>query len=108
LASSADIKNLTDQPQFSSRHVERADFLTLDNLTLGYTFDSASLPGGFSNLRVYFTGQNLFVLTGYSGVSPEPRLTDTGSDFGSLAPGIDRRNTYFSSRVFTFGLNVGF
>jgi iron complex outermembrane receptor protein len=108
LATSADIKNLTDQPQFSSRHVERADFLTLDNLTLGYTFDSASLPGGFSNLRVYFTGQNLFVLTGYSGVSPEPRLTDTGSDFGSLAPGIDRRNTYFSSRVFTFGLNVGF
>ena len=108
LRSSGDIKNLKDQPQFSSRHVENADFLTLDNLTLGYTFDSAKLPKGISNFRLFFTGQNLIVITGYSGVTPEARLTDSGSDFGSLAPGIDRRNTYFSSRVFTFGLNLGF
>ncbi len=107
LDTSADIPNLVDQPQFSSRHVEKADFIKLDNLTLGYTLPTSTLPSGFSKARVYVTGQNLITITGYTGVSPEPRLEDT-SDFGSLAPGIDRRNEYFSSRAFTFGVNLGF
>jgi iron complex outermembrane receptor protein len=107
LATSADIPNLKDQPQFSSRHVESADFLKLDNLTLGYTLKSSGLPSGFSKIRLFVTGQNLITITGYSGVSPEPRLSDDGSSFGPLAPGIDRRNTYFSARTFTFGVNLG-
>ena len=109
LSTSADIPNLTDQPQFASYHVEDASFLKLDNLTVGYSLPSANLPTGFTKIRLFVTGQNLFTITGYSGVSPEPRLTDEGfSDFNSLAPGIDRRNTYFSARGFTFGLNLGF
>src|SRR5690606_21106108 len=100
-----ELKNLTDQPQFSSYHVENASFLKLDNLTIGYSLSSDNLPGGFSKIRFFLTGQNLFTITNYNGVSPEPRLTDEDfSDFGSLAPGIDRRNTYFSARGFTFGL----
>jgi len=109
LSTSADISNLVDQPQFSSYHVEDASFVKLDNLTIGYSLPSANLPSGFSKVRLYVTGQNLFTITGYSGVSPEPRLTDEDfSNFGSLAPGIDRRNTYFSARGFTFGVNLGF
>ncbi|NND33062.1 MAG: hypothetical protein HKN76_10765, partial [Saprospiraceae bacterium] len=108
LRTSADIRDLKDQPQFSSYHVEDASFVKLDNLTIGYTLKSANLPRGFSKIRFFVTGQNLFTITGYSGVSPEPRLTDEDfSSFGSLAPGIDRRNTYFSARGFTFGLNLG-
>lgn len=104
-----DLKNLTDQPQFSSFHVEDASFVKLDNLTIGYSLPSQGLPNGFTKIRFYFTGQNLLTLTGYKGVSPEPRLTDEDfSSFGSLAPGIDRRNTYFSARGFTFGINLGF
>jgi len=108
LKTSGDIPNLVDQPQFSSYHVEDASFLKLDNLTIGYSLPSANLPSGFSKIRLYVTGQNLFTITGYSGVSPEPRLQDDSSSFGSLAPGIDRRNTYFSARGFTFGVNLGF
>ncbi|MEM6320198.1 MAG: SusC/RagA family TonB-linked outer membrane protein [Bacteroidota bacterium] len=109
LASSADIPNLTDQPQFSSYHVEDASFLRLDQLTVGYTLKGDKLPTGVTKVRVFFTGQNLFTITGYSGVTPEPRLTDEDfSNFGSLAPGIDRRNTYFEARGFTFGVNLGF
>jgi iron complex outermembrane receptor protein len=112
LDTSADIPNLVDQPQFSSRHVEKGDFLKLDNLTLGYTLGEGNLPSGFSKVRLFVTGQNLITITGYSGVSPEPRLSDDpngdGSGFGSLAPGIDRRNEYFSARSFTFGANLGF
>ncbi len=105
LRSSADIPGLTDQPQFSSRHVEKADFLKLDNMTIGYTL--GSVPNGFTDVRVYVNAQNLFTITSYMGPNPEPRFVDTSS-FGALAPGIDRRNTYFSSRTFSLGLNVGF
>ena len=99
-----DISNLGEAPKFSSYHVEKASFLKLDNATLGYTFD---LPDGgeFNNIRVYLNANNLFTITDYSGVDPEVRLSDGGN---ALAPGIDRRNTYFTTRSFSFGLQLGF
>ncbi|MEL6926197.1 MAG: hypothetical protein AAFO94_19295 [Bacteroidota bacterium] len=108
LRSSADIPTLTDQPQFSSRHVEKADFLRLDNLTVGYTL--GNLPNGFSSIRLFANAQNVFTLTNYLGFNPEPRFADpTGNgNSNQLAPGIDRRNTYFSTRTFSLGLNLNF
>ena len=103
-----EIKTLNEAPKFSSFHVENASFLKLDNATLGYTF---KLPqgGSFNNIRLYLNGLNLFTITDYSGADPEVRLTDTESDPpNALAPGIDRRNTYFTTRTFTFGLQLGF
>lgn len=107
LNSSLDVADLTDQPQFSSRHVESGNFISLDQMTIGYTLNNDMLPNGFRKIRVYATGQNLWMITGYSGVSPEPRLTDS-NDGNSLAPGIDRRNEYFTATGFTFGVNIGF
>lgn len=101
--------------QFSSLYVEKANFLKLDNLTVGYNFKSAGSV--FRNFRVYGNVQNLFVITNYTGIDPEPVLQDFGSaDNGGfvgttpdvLSPGIDRRNNYFTSRTFTFGVNIGF
>jgi iron complex outermembrane receptor protein len=98
--------------QFSSLYVEKADFLKLDNITLGYNFKTNRLK----NLRAFFNIQNAFVLTNYTGIDPEPVLADPGSaDNGGfapltpdvLSPGIDRRNSYFTSRTFTFGVNIG-
>jgi iron complex outermembrane receptor protein len=100
--------------QYSSLYVEKADFFKLDNITLGYTFKPT---GALRNLRMYISGQNLLVFTNYTGIDPEPVLQDFGStDNGGfqgttpnpLAPGIDRRNNYFTARTFTFGLNLGF
>lgn len=105
LASSRDIANLVDQPQFSSRHVENGDFVSLEQMTIGYTFNQSALPNTFRKIRVFFTGQNLWMITGYQGVSPEPRLADGGN---SLLPGIARRNEYFTATGFTFGVNIGF
>ncbi len=102
--------------QFSSLYVEEADFFKLDNLTIGYNFDTSKW-NSISSLRVYASGQNLFVLTGYTGVDPEPVLQDFGptdnggrpTDNGDvLSPGIDRRYNYFSSRTFTLGINLKF
>jgi len=100
--------------QYSSLYVEKADFVKLDNVTLGYNF---RFSGAVKNLRLYVTGQNLFQITNYSGIDPEPVLQDIGpTDNGAfvdpnnlqiLAPGIDRRSNYFTARTFTFGINVG-
>jgi iron complex outermembrane receptor protein len=68
------------------------------------------------NIRFYAAGQNLFVITSYTGIDPEPVLADQGAadnggflpDADPLSPGIDRRNAYFTSRTFTFGVSIGF
>jgi iron complex outermembrane receptor protein len=93
--------------QFSSLYVEKADFLRLDNVTLGYNFDMSNNTN-FKNIRVYFNVQNAFTITNYQGIDPEPSLVDIEDNGNPLAPGIDRRNNYFTARTFTFGLNVGF
>ena len=103
--------------QFSSLYVEKADFFKLDNITLGYNFNMAN-SNAFDRIRAYFTVQNAFVITNYTGIDPEPVLQDFGAvdnggrlDLGNpdvLSPGIDRRNNYFTARTFTLGLNVAF
>ncbi|MDP5229347.1 MAG: hypothetical protein NWQ38_03060, partial [Cellulophaga sp.] len=59
----------------------------------------------FQNIRFSLTGQNLFVITDYSGFDPE---VNTGSSSGGIQTfGIDRF-TYPRARTFLFGLNVAF
>ncbi len=88
----------------SSYHIENASFFTLDNLSLGYTF-SLHEGSAVKKIRLYFAGNNLFYITGYKGVDPSPRYEDGGNP---LIPGIDRRNTWFRTRAFSLGLNLGF
>jgi len=117
LSSTRDVAEATESATFSSNHVESADFIRLDNATLGYTFPMGK-GSSFDNIRVYVTGQNLFTITNYLGVDPEVRFVDPGNiDSNSfrinnlpqpLAPGIDRRNTYFLARTITLGVNLGF
>lgn len=104
---------VTDVNRFDDTKVEKASFFRLDNATLGY-----NLPGRhwLRSARIYLGGQNLFTLSKYSGLDPELRLGDTGpTDNGSrftgplnvLAPGVDRRSTYFPARTFFFGIRLG-
>ena len=90
-----DIKNAN----FSSLYVEEADFFKLDNLTI-----SRPVTG---NILLSLNVRNAFVITDYTGSDPEPALFDL-LDGNLLAPGIDRRNSWYSSRSFTLGLNVKF
>ncbi|MBN8652724.1 MAG: SusC/RagA family TonB-linked outer membrane protein [Cytophagales bacterium] len=95
------------EAKFSSLYVEKADFLKLDNITLGYT---VKLPNSnsFRNIRLYTTVQNAFVITKYTGIDPEPVFGDTEDNNNPLITGVDRRSTYFFARTFTLGVNVGF
>ena len=88
----------------SSYHIENASFFSLDNISLGYTFKMKQ-DAGFRKIRLYLAGNNLFYITGYQGVDPNPRYADHGNP---LIPGIDRRNTWFRTRSFSFGINLGF
>lgn len=85
--------------------VEDASFLRLNNLTVGYTLPKAWVKKCFmQNVRVYFTGYNLFCWTNYSGADPE---VDTTSKRNPLNPGVDYA-AYPKSRSFVGGINISF
>ncbi|WP_343531475.1 TonB-dependent receptor [Pedobacter sp.] len=85
----------------SSRYLESSDFFRMRSLALGYNFNLKKYK--VRNLRVYLSGENLFVLTKYSGVDPEIPVSDDGTILFSAGPGV-----YPMTRKFMFGLNVSF
>lgn len=88
--------------------IEDASFLRLQSVTLGYTLPKKLLSKiRISNLRVYATASNLFVITNYSGYDPEVSSYSRNSAYSSLTPGIDY-SSYPKSRGYTFGVNVSF
>lgn len=97
-------ETLTNDLVYVSHYIEDADFLKLDNVTLGYTFPAKAIKG-IQNLRVYASGFNLMTITGYKGLDPE--ATSYQGDF-TFAPGIEHRDRYPTTRSFTLGLNVTF
>ena len=75
----------------------------LRNLTIGYTLPKSIVSKiGLQNLRVYVSGQNLFVLTGYSGFTPELAYSH-----GASGRGVDVA-AYPVTRVFSGGITIDF
>lgn len=97
--------NQSNSNKVSSRYIESNDYLKLRSLTLGYNFKLSQY--GIQNLRVYFTGENLFTITNYSGTDPELSAGEDDnkniSVMGTALPGI-----YPAVRKFMFGLNLTF
>ena len=87
----------------SSRWVEDASFLRLDNMTLGYNFKN--LPKVIKSIRLSLTAQNLFVISGYRGYDPE--VNNIAGSNGIKSIGIDYCS-YPHARTFLLGLNVNF
>jgi len=111
LESAFNFTDLTqDNVEASSIHVENADFVRLQNLNLTYNVP-LSVNNPIRNLSFTLSGNNLFTITGYDGINPEVRFVDRGvggGDSNVLAPGIERRNNWFTTRSVTFTANVGF
>ncbi|MGB3151071.1 MAG: TonB-dependent receptor [Maribacter sp.] len=100
-------ESLSNSNTVSTRYLEDGSFLRLNNATLGYDLsgDKIGLGDALQNIRFSVTGQNLFVLTDYSGFDPE---VNTGATQGEIQTfGIDRF-TYPRARTFLFALNVTF
>jgi TonB-linked SusC/RagA family outer membrane protein len=96
-------ENPLNSGEVSTRFLEKGDFLRLSNATIGYTFP---LKGSkIKSLRASLTGQNLFLITNYSGLDPEVNTDKQRSDVASK--GIDY-TSYPKSRIFTLGINASF
>ena len=84
--------------------IEKASFLRLNTLTLGYTLpQSITKRVGINSLRFYVTAYNVFTITDYSGVDPESDCIRTTS----LTPCVDYSG-YPRSRSFVVGMNLNF
>lgn len=91
--------------QLTDYAVEKASFLRVNNITIGYTLPKALVTKMFmQNVRFYLTGYNLFCFTNYSGADPE---VDTSSKNNAMTPGVDYA-AYPKSRSFIGGVNVTF
>ena len=85
-------------------YVEKASFLRLSTLTVGYSFPKSLISKiHVQNIRLYFTAHNLFCVSGYSGLDPEVN-TRTATP---LTPNVDY-SAYPKSRQFVFGINLNF
>ncbi len=89
----------------SDIYIENGDYLKAQNITIGYDFKKLMPKMPLTQARLYFTAQNMFTITGYSGMDPE-----IGSDGGSgngWARGIDV-GFYPSPRTYLVGVNLKF
>ncbi|MCK5782461.1 MAG: SusC/RagA family TonB-linked outer membrane protein, partial [Flavobacteriales bacterium] len=89
--------NVNIAPSSSDRWLTDASYLSLRNINFSYMFDQKALDKiKLGSLRLFVTGENLFVSTGRKGMNPQQSFAGTTS------------NVYLPSRVFSFGVDVGF
>lgn len=87
----------------SDRYLEKGDYLKLANATLAYNL--GNLGRTIKNARIYITGQNLLVFTGYTGFDPEVNTVNTRN--GLPSTGIEYI-PYPSARTIIVGANFSF
>lgn len=82
----------------SSRYIENASHIRLQNITLSYTFPKQWIEKLYlNNLRLYVSGDNMWLITKYSGQDPEFNM-EGGTDGWK----------YPTPRKVMFGLNLEF
>ena len=99
LASWLDNTEFLGRTVYSTNYFEDASFLKLDNLSVSYDLQLKNKY--LHKVRLYLTAQNVFCLTGYSGVDPEVSLS-------GITPGIESTSYYPRTRTFTFGATLTF
>jgi len=94
--------------EVSTRFLESGDFIRMQNATISYAWPLDD-EAFFSSLVLSVTGQNLFVITDYSGLDPEVSSQPAGGDLLNGLPvfGIDYA-AYPRPRTFTLGFNAKF
>jgi TonB-dependent starch-binding outer membrane protein SusC len=93
-------KGRTSSASIANIYVEDASFLKLDYINLSYDFNVSKIKW-LKKLSLYISANNIFTITGYSGVDPETTVN-------GLAFGIDQYNVYPKTRAYTAGVKVTF
>lgn len=94
--------NYVNPGDFTDRFVEDGSFLRLSYVSLGYSLPEGTIKG-ITNAQLFASGQNLFVITDYTGFDPE---VDSFS-FDPQRQGVDW-SSFPKLRSFTVGLTLGF
>jgi TonB-linked SusC/RagA family outer membrane protein len=94
--------HITGRPSPSNYFLYDGTFLKIQNLTLAYNLPMKKYTDLIDNIKIYFTGLNLFTFTRYPGLNPEVDIT--GWDAGIEKKG----NIYPQTRTFTFGVQLNF
>lgn len=97
--------------QPSDYYVENGSFLRARTIQIGYTLPAIKAIG-FTNVRLYLQGQNLFTITKYSGIDPDVTNVNVGQTVNGQRQndqwtGFDFGN-YPASRIYMVGLNATF
>jgi TonB-dependent starch-binding outer membrane protein SusC len=105
------IDNVNAADRASSYYIENGSYLRAKSIQIGYNVPSSILTkvaGASARARVYLQAQNLFTITGYSGLDPVLSNVDIGDgNANDQYLGTDLGN-YPSSRVLSIGLSLGF
>jgi len=96
-------ENTANSIKPSTRYLEDADYLKLANATVAY--DLGQIGNTVKNVRIYVTGQNLLVFTGYTGFDPE---VNTVNDLDGVPSAGIEYTPYPSARTILFGANFSF
>ncbi len=100
-------ESLNNATPVTSRYLKNGAYLRLNNVSLGYNFNTNNLGINkwISAIRLSVTGQNLFIITDYTGYDPEVNIDRNISGVSSY--GIDYLS-YPKARSIIFGLNFSF
>ncbi|MEM9673114.1 MAG: TonB-dependent receptor [Bacteroidota bacterium] len=83
--------------------IEDGSYLRLRTLQLGYNMPQSLLePIGISSARFYVSGQNIFVLTKFTGIDPEVGFDENNSAVAGIY-----QDLYPQVRTWSIGVNVG-
>ena len=99
LSSWLDDPSFTGEIRYSSKYIEDASYLKLDNVSI--TYDLPVKNRFIHGAKVFLSGQNLLCLTAYKGVDPEVSLT-------GLTPGIESTSYYPRTSTFSLGATINF
>jgi TonB-linked SusC/RagA family outer membrane protein len=97
-----DLTGIHEPAIFSSRWIEGASFVRLQNITVAYDLNLAALARSARTAKVYVSADNLVLLTGYSGLDPEVHTEN-----GLATRGLDYL-TYPRPRTITGGMRLTF
>ena len=95
-------ENVTNAIAPSTRYLEKGDYIKLANMTVGYRLGNLGKP--FKNVTVNITGQNLFVISNFSGFDPE---VNVDKNVGGIPSAGIEYIPYPSARTILLGLSFG-
>jgi len=90
--------------QVSSRYLEDGSYFRLKNLTFGYDFPKAMIAKAYmTKCRIYFSADNLFTISKFSGMDPEITLETNANQLAGMYT-----ENYPVGRTFQAGVEISF